>query len=39
MRFATVAKAVALRALMDMLRIARGSPLRRGSLEIPFAAE
>ena len=30
---------VALRALMDMFRTARGSPPARGSLEIPFAAE
>jgi DNA-binding transcriptional LysR family regulator len=30
---------VALRALMEMLGIARGSPPARGSLEIPFAAE
>jgi DNA-binding transcriptional LysR family regulator len=30
---------VALRALMEMLGTARGSPPARGSLEIPFAAE
>ena len=30
---------VALRALMDLLRAARGSALAKGLLEIPFAAD